>query len=115
MSKGTRVKIRIDDAGKRLEKERNNPRAHLAAGAMSANNLYLPAVVTTEDAAGRDYEVLAPFDTDVTISVSSSYFALADDKGKALDRQQGGSEKTRIAKGQAGKVHRFSIVGVNGN
>jgi hypothetical protein len=112
LMKAHRLKIRLDDREKHLEKHRDKRGSEVIAGALAAQGLFSPAQIASQDAGGRDYDVLVPYDTEVDVVVSSSYFVIADEKGNTGDGR-GRSERARVGKGQNAKTLRFSIVGVS--
>jgi len=87
MKKGVAVPIRVDDPGRLLSQhEGKTPGAHLLIGVGNDAFVFLPASVTSQDAGGRNQQVVIPFNSPVKLAVYSSFFQLADATGLALPK-----------------------------
>jgi hypothetical protein len=85
LTKGAAVRLRVNDsAGLLTANEAKTPGAHLLVGVGMDNLLFRPAAIVSQDAAGRTYQVVVPFDRSVQISVASAHFQLSEVTGKAL-------------------------------
>lgn len=112
MARAYRLQIVFEDKNRHLEKN-NLKGASLMAGAIGPNGMFNAAAVTEQNNEGQIQEVLVPYDTDLTVTVTSAKVSLADEKGVALDRQKGGIERIRIPRGiGAGRRVRFLITGI---
>ena len=79
LRKGAEVPIRIDDPVQiLLQSEGKIPGAHLLAGVRTAARTFSPALLTSQDGAGRTLKVVIPFDLPVSLTVASSFFKLAE-------------------------------------
>jgi hypothetical protein len=87
LKKGAIVPIRIIDAGQQLARhEGKTPGAHLFVGLSDDALVYRPALVTAQDAGGRDQQIVIPFDTPVKVVAFSSFFHISDAAGLPLSR-----------------------------
>ncbi len=87
MKKGVAVPIRVDDpAGLLSQHEGKTPGAHLLIGVGNDAFVFVPASVTSQDAKGRNQQVVIPFNAPVKLVVYSSFFQLADAMGVALPK-----------------------------
>ncbi len=81
-AKGVSLNIRVQDAKGLL---RANPAADdIRVGTSHRQSLFIPGRVSGTDPAGRTMSVIVPRGQPASISVASSAFVLADDKGAAL-------------------------------
>jgi hypothetical protein len=111
LTKGVAASIRIDDPGQWLsQNEGKTPGAHLLVGLVGDNAVFQSASVASQDAAGRNYQVLIPFDTPLKLVVSSFFFRLSDAAGVPLNSST--TIPVAVAKGQSGQnVARISVTG----
>lgn len=87
LAKGAPVNLRVNDpSGHLAANEGKTPGAHLLVGVAMPNMGFRLAAVVSQDAAGRTYQVVVPFDRSVVITAGSAFFQLADSTGKALPR-----------------------------
>jgi len=87
MKKGAAVPIRVDDPGQLLSQhEGKTAGAHLLVGVGNDAFAFAPARVMSQDATGRNLEVVIPFNSTAKISVLSSFFRLADATGLPLPK-----------------------------
>ena len=100
LTKGALVTVRVNDAAQLLAAhEGKTPGAHLLIGVAGDSLNFSPADVVSQDAAGRNYRVLIPFDRTVNISVASAHFQLNDQTGRALPKF-GNVIPVRVTSGQ---------------
>lgn len=79
--------IRVNDPAQLLpQNEGKTPGAHLLIGLANDGGVFRPAPVTSQDAAGRNQQIVIPFGRPVSVSVYSSFFQLAGANGIALPR-----------------------------
>jgi hypothetical protein len=68
LKKGVGVQIRVDDPGRRLiQHEGKSAGAHLLVGGNNDSFGFRPAEVKSQDANGRDYQVLIPYSAPVRL------------------------------------------------
>jgi hypothetical protein len=87
LKKGAAVPIRIDDPGQFLsQNEGKAPGAHLLLGVDNDAFVFRPAPLTSQDANGRNHQIVVPFNSIVKLVVYSSFFRLSDSVGIPLPR-----------------------------
>jgi hypothetical protein len=87
LKKGVALPIRIDDPGRLLsQNEGKRPGAHLLLGVPTDSLTFHPAVLVSQDANGRNHQIVVPFNAAVKVVASSSYFRLGDAAGMPLAR-----------------------------
>jgi hypothetical protein len=87
LKRGVAVPIRVDDPGRLLlQNEGKIPGAHLLLGVENDAFAFRPARVVSEDANGRNHQIVIPFNTPVKLVVHSSFFRLSDAAGVPLPR-----------------------------
>lgn len=112
MKKGAAVGIRLDDPGRLLSQfEGKAPGAHLLIGVGNNSNTFLPALVTSRDATGREYQVVIPFNALVKIVVYSSFFQLTDTMGLSVPRARTVAIPVTVVAGQPSPTIRLNIAG----
>lgn len=95
MKQGALLPIRLDDPGNTIianESKANG--SHVLIGVSMANGMFMPAsqLSDSKTAAGREFQVLIPLDTDVKLVVASKTFQVADPTGKPMrDGQPSGA------------------------
>lgn len=113
LRKGVEVPIRIDDASQvLLQSEGRIAGAHLLVGVRTPASTFRPAVLASQEAAGRTLHVVIPFDKPVHVEVASSFFKLADSSGAAFSRP-GTAIPVMIPAGQKAPTIRLSVTGRN--
>ncbi len=115
MKKAAVVPIRVEDPNKLLvQHEARAPGAHLLIGVANDARWFRPAVVTSRDAGGKNYEVLVPFNSTVNIVVHSSFFQLADASGMPLPRTGAAVIPVTVQAGQQPPTVRLRVTGGGG-
>ena len=85
LSKGALVTVRVNDPAQLLPAhEGKSLGAHFLLGLSNDADLFRPAALVSQDAAGRTYQILAPFDRTIHIAAASGFFQLADAVGRPL-------------------------------
>ena len=85
LKKGVVVPIRVDDPNHVLaQNEGKTPGAHLLIGAGTAINSFRSASVVSQDATGRNYQLVIPYNYPATVVVRSPFFKLTDANGVSL-------------------------------
>jgi hypothetical protein len=82
---GSVVKIRIQDTSQLLfQKTKTGFLPDLSVGIFGSKGLFYPARVVNRDIRGLDLQITIPFDTPVSLSVTSRALKLTDESGKTL-------------------------------
>jgi hypothetical protein len=85
LSKGATVRIRVDDASHLLsQQEGKRPGAHLLLGVATDAFSFRLAPIVSQDAGGRDYQIVIPFGITAKVVARSSFFRLSDSTGVPL-------------------------------
>ena len=112
LSKGYRLKIRVDDAqGAAVALTKAGRGEGVVAGVFTDNGLFAPARPVGSDKGGFDLDILVPFDTPLHVSVSSKGLALADGLGKAADALRGIVTPLTIPSGGSVAPIRVAVTG----
>jgi hypothetical protein len=90
----------IDPAGKQAATEGKVPGASLMLAVRAPNGIMLPMSKTATDAAGSDYHLTVPFNTDLVFVSFSQAFPLANNAGPPASAQAGLSKTINIPAGQ---------------
>jgi hypothetical protein len=115
MKKAALVPIRLDDPGQLLaQHEGRTPGAHLLIGIANDARWFRPAVVTSRDAGGKNYQVLIPFNSTINIMVYSAFFQLADAGGLPLPRARAAAIQVSVPAGQQPPTVRLRVTGGGG-
>jgi hypothetical protein len=94
------VPIRVNDPAQLLpQNEGKTAGAHLLIGIANDGGVFRPAPVISQDATGRNYQIVIPFNHPVNLSVYSSFFQLAGANGISLPRT-GTSIPVTVSSGQ---------------
>jgi hypothetical protein len=87
LKKGATVPIRIDDPGHFLsQNEGSTAGAHLLLGVPNDGFTFHPAALISQDANGRNHQIVVPFNSPVNLVVYSTFFRLSDAAGIPLPR-----------------------------
>lgn len=81
-TRGVALQVRVSDVQGLLKENPAND--DVRVGTFHRRNLFIPGMVTDRDPAGKVMTVIVPRGQDVTISVSSAAFVLADASGNAM-------------------------------
>jgi hypothetical protein len=86
-NKGALVSVRVNDSAQLLSaNEGKTPGAHLLLGVSNDALFFRNANIVSQDASGRNYQLLIPFGRTINVSVASTLFQLADATGKVLPK-----------------------------
>jgi len=111
LKRGVVLPIRVDDPSGYLGRhEGKTPGAHLLVGIGGGGALFHPASPVKSDANGRDYQVLVPEGTPLTLVMSSAVFQMADSSGRLLATSPTASFPVMIFEGAPTPSFRFSVV-----
>ncbi|MEK7408932.1 MAG: hypothetical protein AAB225_28040 [Acidobacteriota bacterium] len=112
MKRGVPLRIRVDDAGQLLSRhEGKTPGARLLVGIGSAGYVFRLAPVVSEDSAGRNHQVVIPFDTPLKLVVRSSFFRVNDANALPLARTAATVIPFTVPSGQQVAPIRFTVTG----
>jgi hypothetical protein len=112
MKRGAAVPIRVDDPAQLLSQhEGKTPGAHLLIGAGNDASVFLPAPITSKDVAGRNYQVVIPFNSPSKLVVRSAFFQLADAAGSPLSRAAATFIPLSVPSGQQPATIRLRVTG----
>jgi hypothetical protein len=115
MKEGAVVPIRLEDPAQLLaQHEGRAPGAHLLVGVANDARWFRPALVTSRDAGGKNYQVLVPFNSTVNIVVYSAFFQLADAGGLPLPRTRAAAIPVSVPAGQQPTPVRLRVTGGGG-
>ena len=106
LKRGATLSIRVDDAGKALANAEKAGKGMLLVGVWSANGVFHPARVTSEDSGGRTYSLEVPVGVTAKVTLTPSSLRLQDTAGRALGA---GGASTDVAMGPAGHALRYSV------
>ena len=110
LKRGVAVPVRIDDQGQLLaQNEGKTPGAGLLLSVSGPGLFFRLVPLVSKDATGRNYQLLIPFNTQLTLVVHPSFYHLSNANGAALP--QGASTKIPllIPAGQQAAPIRFTI------
>src|SRR5713226_5074984 len=88
------------------------PGASLSVLVAGSDILPVPVSVIKVDGKGRDHDIVIPFDTNLQLRVHSKVFAIADEKGAAVDKTNGAVVPIQIPSGTTPVKILFRITGV---
>jgi hypothetical protein len=113
MRKGVFLPMRVDDPARVLSTSQGAPAGrHLLIGAGGSNDaLFRPAALASDDAGGRTYQSLVPFDVPVELVLSSSPVQLADAVGTPLQARTT-TIPVSVPRGQTPSAVRVVVTGL---
>lgn len=92
--------IRVNDPAQLLaQNEGTTAGAQLLIGVANDGAVFRPASVISQDATGRNYQIVIPFNHLVNLAVASSFFQLANAVGVTIPRT-GASIPVTVPSGQ---------------
>jgi hypothetical protein len=114
LAKGYRLRVKVRDAAAVLTaNEGKTAGAHLLVGVWRQDGLFVPMRAAGKDAEGKNYELLVPYDTPLTLSAQSKAFNLADEAGAPVDKAKGASVAVEVPSGGATKTYVFNVTGIS--
>lgn len=112
MRNGVAVPIRIEDPGQSLSRyEGSTAAAHLLLGVSSDTFVFHPASLISQDAIGRNYQIVIPFDAAARLIVYSSFFQLSNGVGVPLPKTGSTALPVTVPAGQNPSVIRLIVTG----
>lgn len=110
VARGSFVRIRIQDPAKRLKRDTATGKApSLLLGVWTPSRLFVPMRMNAEDDAGKNFQVLAPFDLDLRLAVSSASVELEDDRQQKLS---GGGAVMQVRQARQDSRHKSIVLRV---
>jgi hypothetical protein len=111
LKKGVAVPVRIEDPALLLTKnEGKTPGAHLLLGIGTDASVFRIAQIVSQDSAGRDHQIVVPFNSSVKLVVYSSFFQLSDGNGIPFPRKSIGIP-ILISPGQQVPIIKLKVTG----
>jgi hypothetical protein len=108
---GAAVAIRINDAGQSLSQhEGKTPGAGLLLGVSSLGFIFRKVPLVAQDSSGRNYQIVVPFNTQLTLVLHSSFYHVNDASGFALSQAASTKIPLLIATGQQVPPILFTIL-----
>ena len=105
--------IRIDDAGRFLaQNEGKTPGAGLLLTLSSPGMFFRVVPLVSQDSAGRNHQIVVPFNTALTLVVHPSFYTVSDERGAALSRVVSTKIPLLVASGQKVSPINLTISGV---
>lgn len=112
LKRGVAVPIRIDDAGQLLAaNEGKTPSAGLLVNLYGPGLFFRLVPLVSKDSGGRNYQILVPFNTSLTLMVHPSFYRLTDAKGVALSQSATTKIPLSFPPGQPVQPIKFTISG----
>ena len=112
LKRGHLLTVRLDDArGVLAQEERKRGGARLLVGISTRYGMFRP-MASRRLPTGRIHEVLVPRDTPLEVSLHGRGFALADEKGAAVDVRRGHQVSLKLEGDRSRKQLVFRINGV---
>jgi hypothetical protein len=108
LAEGVDFYVRVDDPQGRLASTLGKVAgANLLLAVRAPNGMTAPVPATATSAAGSDFHLLVPPDTDLEFIAFSSTFSMADSTGKAISRESGLKRTVNIPASQ--RQHRETV------
>lgn len=112
LTKGVRLKVRIDDPNGHLQQKANETVApHILVGVLSPNGSLLPMVPTQANRAGLDYEMVIPLGTAIKFTTFSKLADLEDENRQLVPATGLFRDLPAVAAAAAPPSLRFTVRG----
>jgi hypothetical protein len=106
------VPIRIIDAGQLLaQNEGKTPGAGLLLGVSSPGLFFHRVPLASQDSSGRNYQIVVPFNTQLTLVLHSSFYHVNDANGIALSQAASTKIPLFVATSQQVAPIKFTVSG----
>jgi len=112
LTKGALVPVRVNDPSQLLA-VKEGLGAQLLIGVAGDSLVFRSASIASQDASGRNYQVLIPFGRALNISVTAASFQLAGQTGKSLP-QLGNLFPVSVPSGQVPATLVLNVIGIGG-
>ena len=112
LTKGVRLKVRIDDPNGHLQQKAGETVApHILVGVLSSNGSLLPMVPTQANRAGLDYEMVIPLGTAIKFTTFSKLVDLEDENRQVVPATGLFRDLPAVAANAAPPSLRFTVRG----
>jgi hypothetical protein len=112
LKRGAIVPVRIDDAGQLLAQHEGKTRgAGLFLTVSSPGFFFRLVPLVAHDSSGRNYEIVVPYNTPLTLVVQPSYYRVNDASGAALSQSRSTKIPLLVPAGQRIPPIRFTVAG----
>lgn len=112
LMRGAAVPIRIDDAGQLLARnEGRTPGAGLLLSISGPGLFFRLVPLLSQDLGGRNYQIVIPFNTALTLVVHPSFYHVSNASGAPLSQARSTKIPLLVATGQQVSPIRFTISG----
>jgi len=112
LKRGAAVPVRIDDAGRLLaQHEGKTPGAGLLLSVSGPGLFFRLVPLVSQDSAGRNYQIVIPFSTQLTLAIHPSFYGVSNASGAALPQAASTKIPLLVAVGQQVSPIRFKITG----
>jgi hypothetical protein len=109
---GAPVPIRIIDTGQLLaQNEGKTPGAGLLLGVSSPGLFFHRVLLASQDSSGRNYQIVVPFNTQLTLVLHSSFYRVNDANGLGLSQAVSTKIPLLVATGQQVTPITFTVLG----
>lgn len=85
--------------------------AHLLIGVGNDALVFLPAPITSQDATGRNHQIIIPFDVLAKLVIRSAFFQLSDAVGTPLPATAATTIPITVPSGKTPSLVRLTITG----
>jgi len=111
LDKGALVTVRVDDPGQFFAATTAKAGPGLLIGVGTDSFVFRRAALLSQDAGGKTYQVLIPFDRKTRISVASPMYQLANASGSLLAASRGNAIPVFVQSGQPPPTVTLKIIG----
>jgi len=112
LRRGAVVPVRIDDAGQLLAQHEGKTRgAGLLLTVSSPAFFFRLVPLVAHDSSGRNYEIVVPYNTPLTLVVHPSFYHVNDASGAALSQRTSTKIPLLVPAGQKISPIRFTVAG----
>jgi hypothetical protein len=112
LKRGAVVPVRIDDAGQLLAQHEGRTRgAGLFISVSSPGYFFRLVPLVAHDSSGRNYEIVIPYDTPLTLVVHPSFYRVNDASGAVLSQARSTKVPLLVTAGQKISPIRFTVAG----
>jgi hypothetical protein len=112
LRRGAAVPIRVDDAGQLLaQNEGRTPGAGLLLNVSSPGFFFHPVPLASKDSGGRNYQIVVPFNTALTLVVHPSFYHVNNTNNVSLSQTVSTKIPLFVTAGQQVTPIKFTIMG----
>jgi len=115
LQRGVPVPVRVDDSSQLLaQNEGKTAGAGLLVGVSSPGYFFRLVPLVSDDTSGRNYQIVVPFNTQLTLVIHPSLYQVNDATGHALGTGVSTKIPVFIPTGQQATPIGFSVTGIGG-